>query len=81
MVAYITFLFPALLTDPPHPAAVQQVSAPSLVPCPFLLSPSQSGSLVLTIKKLPIWLEEDIIAIMTAVALHITQYTDCSAEE
>lgn len=45
------------------------------------LSPSQSGSLVLTIKKLPIWLEEDIIAIMTAAALHITQYADCSSEQ
>lgn len=45
------------------------------------LSPSQSGSLVLAIKKLPIWLEEDIIAIMTAAALHITQYADCSSEQ
>lgn len=31
-------------------------------------------------KKLPIWLGAGIIAILTAVALHITQCTDCSAE-
>lgn len=32
-------------------------------------------------KKLPLWLGEDIIAIMTARALNITQCTNCSTEE
>lgn len=53
----ISFLFPLspLLTDLPHPAAVQQVSPP-FPSCVFLLlSPFVSGFLLLTIKKLPIW--------------------------
>lgn len=74
---HITFLFP-FHSSLIHPTL--QLCSRSVLPLPLSLSPSQSGSLVLTIKKLPIWLEEDIIAIMTAAALHITQYADCSSE-
>lgn len=46
----IQFIFPPLLTDLPHPAAVQQVNYPSVLSS-FLLPPCLPDSLVLTIKK------------------------------
>lgn len=71
---------PSLPADPPHPAAVQQVRFPSLSLSGWSFS-SHSLKKRKGEKKRPIGLGEGIIAIMTPVALHITQCTDCSTEE
>ncbi|KAI9523338.1 hypothetical protein NQZ68_028362 [Dissostichus eleginoides] len=68
------------ITDLPHPAAVQQFNSPYVFS--FFFPPPCLTLWFSPLKKRAANLAtEDVIAIMSAVALHITQCTDCSIEE